>query len=163
MNIEWQLLLTHSISFLITLWILKRYAWGPLLKLIEERRQKIAGEFETIEQEKQNAADLNAHYESKIRQIDSERRAKLVEAVNDGKKIAEEIQAAAREEAKEQREKSKAELAREVAKAKVQLKDDMVALTMAATEKLLHEQLDKGRHRRLIDEYIDELQKVEQE
>jgi len=157
MNFEWQLLITHSVSFLITLWILKRFAWGPLLSLIEERREKIAGEFQTIEREKENANQLNAQYEAKLREIDNERRTKIVEAVNEGKKIAEEIQTAAKSEAKELREKSRAELDREVAKAKVQLKDDMVALALAATEKLLNEKLDENQHRKLIGNYIDEI------
>ena len=160
MNIEWQLLVTHAIGFLITLWILKRYAWGPLLKLIEERRLKIVGEFENIDKEKQKAAELNAQYEAKLRQIDSERRNEIVKAVNEGKKIAEELKAAARDEVDELREKNKSELEREVAKAKVQLKDDMVRLTVAATSKLLHEQLDEKHHRKLIGEYIDTLEKA---
>ena len=160
MNFEWQLLITHSFSFLITLWILKRYAWGPLLGLIDERREKIVGEFETIEREKEKAEALNAEYAAKLREIDSERRAKIVEAVNEGKKIAEEIQASARNEAQEIRRKSKSELERELAKAKVQLKNDMVSLALAATEKLLREKLEEAQHRKLIGDYIDELEKA---
>jgi len=160
MNLEWQILVSHSIGFLITLWILKRYAWGPLLKLIEERRQKIVSEFEKIEQEKQKAAELYAQYEAKLRQIEGERREQIVKAVNEGKKIAEELKAAARDEADETRKKSVSELEREVAKAKVQLKDDMVKLTVAATSKLLHEQLDEKQHRKLIGDYIDTLEKA---
>ena len=160
MNFEWQLLVTHSISFLITLWILKRYAWGPLLSLIEERREKIVGEFETIEREKENANQLNAQYEAKLREIDNERRAKIVEAVNEGKKIAEEIQTAAKKEAYQLREKSKSDLERDISKAKVQLKNDMVSLALAATEKLLSEKLEESQHRKLIGDYIDELEKA---
>jgi F-type H+-transporting ATPase subunit b len=160
MNLEWQLLVTHAVGFLITLWILKRYAWGPLLDMIEERRNKITGEFETIDQEKQKAEELNQQYQAKLREIDSERREQIVKAVNEGKKIAEELRAAARDEVNELREKSKSELEREVAKAKVQLKDDMVAISVSATEKLLHEKLDEKHHRKLIDEYISGLEKA---
>jgi F-type H+-transporting ATPase subunit b len=160
MNPDWKLLITHSFGFLITLWILKRYAWGPLLNLIEERRLKIVGEFESIDKEKQKAADLNAHYQSQLREIESQRRNEIVKAVNEGKKIAEELKAAARDEVDELREKNKSELEREVAKAKVQLKDDMVKITMAATSKLLHEKLDDKSHHRLVSDYIDNLEKV---
>ena len=65
MNFEWQLLLTHSFSFLITLWILKRFAWGPLLDLIDERREKIVGEFETIERDKEKAEAINLGHDPK--------------------------------------------------------------------------------------------------
>jgi F-type H+-transporting ATPase subunit b len=160
MNLEWQLLVTHAIGFLITLWILKRYAWGPLLKLIEERRIKIVDEFENIDKEKQKAADLNSQYQHQLREIESQRRNEIVKAVNEGKKIAEELKAAARDEVAEMREKTKTELEREVSKAKVQLKDEMVKLTVAATSKLLHEKLDDKSHHKLISEYIDTLEKA---
>ncbi|MGH8016158.1 MAG: F0F1 ATP synthase subunit B [Candidatus Zixiibacteriota bacterium] len=160
MNLEWQLLVTHAIGFLITLWILKRYAWGPLLKLIEERRLKIVGEFEAVDKEKQKAAELNAQYQSLLREIESQRRNEIVKAVNEGKKIAEELKVSARDEAEVLRNKTITDLEREVAKAKVQLKDDMVRLTMAATSKLLHEKLDDKRDHKLISEYIDNLEKV---
>lgn len=160
MNLEWQLLVTHAVGFLITLWILKRYAWGPLLNLIEERRLKIVGEFEKIEQEKQKTAEVHAQYQSQLREIESQRRTEIVKAVNEGKKIAEELKLAARDEVAEMRQKTKSELEREVAKAKVKLKDDMVRLTVAATSKLLHEQLDEKHHRKLISEYIDSLEEA---
>jgi len=160
MNLEWQILVSHSIGFLITLWILKRYAWGPLLNLIEERRLKIVGEFESIDNEKQKAAELNAQYQAQLRQIEAERRSQIVKAVNEGKKIAEELKAAARDEVDELREKNKSELEREVAKAKVQLKDEMVKMTVAATSKLLHEKLDDKHHHKLVSDYIDNLEKV---
>ncbi len=89
MDLQWSQLLTHLIGFLITVWLLKKYAWGPLLNIMEERRAKIKSEFDSIEEEKANVARLTAEYESRLKEIDSERRAKLVEAVNEGKKIAE--------------------------------------------------------------------------
>lgn len=155
MDVQWQQLLTHALGFLIVLWILKKYAWGPLLSMMEERRNKIAGEFQQIEDEKVNVAKLTTDYQGKLKDIDAERRAKLVEAVDEGKKISEEIKAAAREDAKQIGVKAKDELEREVAKARVQLKDDMIGMTLAAAEKLIDERLDDAKHRRLIGDFID--------
>ena len=42
----------------------------------------------------------------------------------------------------------------------MQLKNDMVSLALAATEKLLREKLEEAQHRKLIGEYIDELEKA---
>lgn len=153
-------LVTHAIGFLITLWVLKKYAWGPLLGIMEERRNKIKEEFDSIDQEKENVAVLTAEYETKLKEIDAERRAKLVEAVNEGKKISEEIKASARDDAKAIAAKAKDELAREVAKAKVQLKDDMISITVAAAEKIILEKLDDKKHRDLIGGFIDSVEKV---
>lgn len=160
MNFDWQLILTHGLGFLITLWILKKFAWGPLLGIMEERRTKIEGEFKSIEDQKQQVAKLTADYESKLREIESERRAKVAEAVNEGKRLAEAVKSTARQEANEITAKAKAELEREVAKAKVELKNEMVAITIGATEKIIRERLDDQKHRELIAQMIDGVQKA---
>ncbi|MEA3297596.1 MAG: F0F1 ATP synthase subunit B [candidate division Zixibacteria bacterium] len=160
MEVQWQQLLTHALGFLIVLWILKKFAWGPLLAIMEERRNKIADEFKEIEIDKEKTAALTAEYEGKLKDIDSERRVRLVEAVDEGKKIAEDIKAAAREEAKQFSVKARAELERDVAKAKVQLKNDMISMTVTAAEKIINEKLDDKKHRELIGRFIDQVENV---
>ena len=160
MEISLAQLITHAIGFLITLWILKKFAWGPLLAMMDERREKIAGEFQKIEDDKAEVDELAAQYEGKLKEIDNERRVKLVEAVNEGKKVAEDIKRAAHAEARKINEKAKLDLTQDVAKAKVELKSDMVALTMAAAEKIIRERLDDAKHRELIADFIDNVEKA---
>ena len=157
MNIEWQQLLTHMVGFLIALWILKRFAWGPLLALMEERRNKIVGEFAEIDNQKAEVAKVTADYEARMKEIDSERRAKLVEAVKEGKELAADIKNEAMEEVRALHEKAKSDLQRDIAQAKVQLRDEMIAMTMTVTEKVIREKMDDRKHRELIGQYIDEL------
>lgn len=160
MDIQLQQIITHLIGFLITLWILKKFAWGPLLAMMEERRNKIAGEFQKIEEDKAGVEQLADEYKGRLKEIDNERRAKLVGAVNEGKKVAEEIKMDAQDEAKLITSKAKSELERDVAKAKVQLKNDMIKLTIAAAEKIINEKLDDDRHRELIGNFINNVEKV---
>ena len=160
MSLEWQQLLTHLVGFLITVWLMKKYAWGPILGLLEERRNKIVGEFEEIEKEKDHVAELTADYDAKLKDIDNERRAKIVEAVEEGKKLATEVKATAQAEIREMQDKAEANLEREVAKAKVQLRDDMIGMTMSAAEKFIGKKLDNEEHRRLIGNFIDGLEKA---
>lgn len=157
MSIEWQQLLTHTFGFLIALWILKKFAWGPLLGLMEERRAKIAGEFEEIETQKAEVAQVTADYEAKMKEIENERRSKMVEAVKEGKQMAADIKAEAMNEVRALHEKAKVDLQRDVAAAKVQLRDEMISITMLAAEKVVREKMDDNRHRDLIGRYIDEL------
>ncbi len=160
MDLQWQHLLSPLVGFVITVWILKRYAWGPLLAIMEERRNKIKQEFDNIEVEKTMVSELTAEYEAKLKDIDAERRAKLVEGVNEGKKIAENIKAEARDDATQISIKAKDELERDVAKAKVQLKNDMVTMTITAAEKIINEKLDDPKHRELIGNFIDNVEKA---
>lgn len=160
MDLQWQLLATHTFGFLITLFILKKYAWGPLLQLIDDRKEKIISEFKSIEDGKANVEKLTAEYQAKLKEIDNERRDKIVEAVNEGKLIAEEIKTTAKAEAKTLGEKAKADLQGEVAKAKVQLKNEMVEITIKAAEKIVNEKLDDQKHRELISNFIGSIEKA---
>ena len=73
--------------------------------------------------------------------------------------ITDHDKANALEETKAVRAKAKADLAREVVKAKVQLRDELVTLTVMATEKVLQERIDEAKHRDLIGRFIDQLEK----
>ncbi len=159
-SLEWQQLLTHTLGFLITLWVLKKFAWGPLLGLLEERRQKIADEFANIDSEKEATGKLKAEYENKLKNIEAERRQKIAEAANEANKLSSDIKTSAQEEARNIVNRSKEQLARDISSAKVQLKEDMVSITMAAAEKILHEKLDAAKERQLISGFIDGIEKA---
>lgn len=160
MEFHWQQLLTHALGFLITLWILKKFAWGPLLSMMDERRNTIVNEFKRIDEQKAAAARLAADYEAKLRDIENERRAKVAEAVNEGKRLAEEIRSTARHEAGEIAAKAKTDLARELAKARVELKEEMVSMTMSATQRIIGERLDDTKHRELIGRFLEAVPKA---
>lgn len=160
MNLDVKLILTHIVGFLITVWILRRFAWKPLLGLMEQRRQKIKDEFDGIEAQKADIVKIKSDFEAKLKDIDNLSRQKLSEAVNEGRKIAAEIKEKGRQESQEIIDRAKKELAHEVEKARVVLKEDMIRMTMAATEKIITTRLDEKEHGRLISEYIDGVEKA---
>lgn len=157
---KWQMLLTHAVGFLIALWILKKFAWKPIMKILEERRQKIQADFDEAAADRKKAEGVLSDYEAKMREVEAESRAKIQEAVKEGQQVASEIKDEARNEAKGLIEKAKSELDRDVQKARAQLKEDMVAMTLGATEKLIAEKLDDKKHRQLISNFIDEVEKA---
>lgn len=158
LSIEIPQVITHLVGFVIAVIILKKFAWGPLLRLLDERRERIQSGFEEIEQKQAAADKLNEEYQAKLREIDAEARKRLTAAVSEGEKIANRIKEDSRGEAKEMITKAKEELDRDVAKARVALKEDMVAMTLAATEKMIYERLDDQKHRELIGRFIDDLE-----
>jgi len=160
LKIELPQLITHIVGFLILLWILKRYAWKPLLALLDERRERIATSFADIERKQKEADALNAEYLNKLKDIDTEARRRLTEAVVEGEKIAARIKEDARNEAKDMFARSKAEIEQDMAKARVELKNEVVAMTINATEKIIHERLDTPKHRELIGRFIEDIEKV---
>ena len=160
MELNLQLILTHIIGFVITVVILKKFAWGPLMGILEERRQKIKSEFDNIEAGKAEVADIKADLEGKLKDIDNLSRQRLTEAVNEGQRIAAEIKEDGRKEAKDIITRAKEELQRDVEKARAALKEDMVSITIAAAEKVISARLDESENRRLVADFIDNVEKI---
>ncbi|MDD4051661.1 MAG: F0F1 ATP synthase subunit B [candidate division Zixibacteria bacterium] len=159
MNLDWQLVLTHIVGFLITVWILKKFAWKPLLGVLEKRRQTIAAEFEKSQKAQDEAARIAKEYYEQLSHIKEEAQRALNTAVNEGREAAEEIRQQGQREAHEIIERAKGQLELEVDKARVTLKEEIVDMTLAATEKVIRTKLDEAEHRRLISDFIDGVKK----
>ncbi len=156
MNLEIQQILTQAIGFLVLLFILKKIAWKPLLSLLDERREKISSEFRNIEQTKSELSRLEQDYKARLAEIDAQARQKIQEAIAEGQRIAVEVQEKAREEGKNILNKAKENIDLEIAKARVELRNQVASLAIRAAEKVIKEELSEERHKRLVTEFIDE-------
>jgi len=148
---------TQVLGFLLLLWGLRKWAWGPVLGLLEERRKKIADAFADAERRKADALELKARYEQELRGIDAQARQRIQQAVAEGQKVAGEIRAQAQAEAQQRLQRAEDEIGREREKAKEQLKEQIMDLAMRSAEKILREELDEKKQRKLAGEFIDEV------
>ena len=148
---------TQILGFLLLLWGLSKWAWGPLTAQLEARRQRIAGEFAEAERRQQAADALKAKLEQDLRGIDAQARAKLQEAVAEGQKVAGEIRVQAQKEAQDRMARAEDEMMREREKAKELLKEQVIGLSIATAEKILKAKLDDPAQRRLAGQFIDEV------
>jgi F-type H+-transporting ATPase subunit b len=149
---------TQIIAFLAMVWVLKRYAWGPLLGLLDQRRNKILAEFDAIEEGKKGVQAQVDHYQQKLRDLEAASRSRIQEAVDQGRKIAQEIQDDAQKQAKALITKAQGELKQDIAKAKVQLKKELVDMTMSATQMLMKEQLNDPKHEKLVSDFVEQVE-----
>ncbi|HEX5132446.1 MAG TPA: F0F1 ATP synthase subunit B [Candidatus Krumholzibacteria bacterium] len=157
MELQWKALLTQALGFLIVLWLLRKYAWDKLLAFIEKRRETIAAEFENIEKARSDADALRRKYDEELAGIEATRRARIQEAVHEASGIAGTIRDDARREAMEMRVKATQDVNIEMEKANAAFRDQMVDAVLTATEKLIRQRLDDAQHRRLINEFLDEV------
>jgi F-type H+-transporting ATPase subunit b len=161
MQLNWSVLIPQMIGFLIVLWILKRYAWAPVLGMLEERRRRIAEEVHNSERLRQEAEALKAEYENQLKSIEAEARQRIQAAVAEAQKVAEEVRADAHRDARAITEKAKANLELEYRKARVELRNEMVTMALGAAERLLRETMDAEEHRRAVERFLTELQEQE--
>jgi F-type H+-transporting ATPase subunit b len=159
MDIRFDILITQMFGFLIVFWVLKRYAWGPLLAMLEERRVRIAGEVATTERLRREAEELKTEFENQLKHIEAQARQRIQEAVAEGQEVAEEIKAAAHREAQVITQKAKASVEMEYKKARVALRAEIVNTALGAAGQLLEKSLDTAEHRRMVDRFLTELEK----
>ncbi len=150
-------ILTHVVGFLIVVWFVRRFAWDKLHKFIEHRRETIAASFSEIEKRQEAVEAQKKHYELELEGIEVARRSRIQDAAREAEKLAGVIREDARQETVTMREKAKQDIALEIDKANVVLRNRMVDAVIATVEKVLKEKLDRERHRRLIDDFLNQV------
>lgn len=148
---------TQILGFLILLWGLRKWAWGPVLEMLETRRRKIAGAFDEAERQKVEALELKARYEQDLRGIEAQARLRIQQAVTEGQKVAAEIKSQAQTEAQHRIARAAEEIVREREKAREVLKEHIIGLAVRSAEKILRQKLDDPTQRKLAGEFIDEV------
>ena len=82
-------IITTIITFVAVLFVLKKFAWGPVLDVIDARKTEVTNQFEEIDGKLAAAAALQAEYEQKLANINEEARDIQNKAMAEGEKIAE--------------------------------------------------------------------------
>ncbi|MBI3990835.1 MAG: F0F1 ATP synthase subunit B [Candidatus Omnitrophica bacterium] len=157
LEISLQQILTQIAGFLIVLFILKIFAWKPLLAMLDQRKEKIENEFKKIEDTREEVEELKSRYDKELKEIEQTARHKIQESIKEAQRMGAEVQADAREEAKKILVKARENVELEIAQAKVQLRDEMATMVLAASEKLLRERLDEKKHKQLVVNFIEDL------
>jgi F-type H+-transporting ATPase subunit b len=151
------LMIWTIICFLIALWVLKRYAFGPIQKLIDDRRDAIRRSVEAADQARDEAQQLLEEHKKLIGEARGQAEAILAEA----RKTRESMEHRMREETEAERqrrlEETRKEIAAETARALEQIRSEVADLTLEAASRVVGRALDADRDRELISEAIDGL------
>ena len=156
-GVTWELLLSQCIAFLVLAFALKKFAYGPVLQVLEDRKQRIA---EGIENADKIKAELASTQEAKD-QILSEANAKAQSLIDEARTAAEKVGAAKEQESVKQAEEiiRKAREATEADREKMmtELKIEIGRLVVETTAKVSGKVLTADDQKRLIDETNKEL------
>ena len=148
-------IVAQVVSFLLLLALLRVFAWNKILKLLDDRRDRIALEFRKIEEAKNEAAKSRLEYEEKISRIHEERKRIIQEALSEGKAITDEVRKKANLEAQEIIASAKDNIKYELAAAKEELKEKIVDLTILSTEHIIQEKFTEEDDKKLIRDFLE--------
>ncbi len=156
-GVTWELLLSQCIAFLVLAFALKKFAYGPVLKVLEERKQRIAEGIENADKIKAELEDTQAQKDAILKEA-GEKRQEIIDAA---KAAAAKLE---REEAEKALKKAediitKAQEATEASRQEMmsELKAEIGRLVVDTTIKVSGKVLSEDDQQRLIDETNKEL------
>ncbi len=135
----------------------KKFLFGPVTKMIEERQQEIDDQYTAADEANRTAQALEAEYTQKLSAASETSERLVKEAVARGQLREEEIIRKANQEASAILEKASADIALEKKKALNDAKDEISQIAMVIASKVVARQLTGSDHSRLVDEFINEL------
>lgn len=134
-----------TISFLLVLFLLKKFAWKPILKLIKDRESSITDALEAAEKAKDEMKSLQADNEKILQKAREERELLLKEANEVKTKIIQDAKSAANVEADKIISAAKRQIESEKASAINQIKEQVVNLSVEIAEKILKQNLSDDK------------------
>ena len=151
------LMIWTIVCFLIALFVLKRYAFGPIQKLIDDRQQRIRRALEEADSARDEARKLLEEHRKLIAQAKGEAEEILAET----RRVAEVNSRRMREETEAERqrriEETRRQVEAETRKALEQIRVEVAELSLIAAEKVTRRSFADDDHRRLIEEAVGEL------
>jgi F-type H+-transporting ATPase subunit b len=151
------LMIWTIISFGVTFWVLKRFAFGPIQRVIDQRRERIRQALEEADRARAEARNMLEQH----RQLVGKARTDAEEILAEARRVAEAQRQRVKEETEADRqrriEETRRQIEAETRRALEQIRAEVADLGLIAAEKVTGKVLDDPDHRRLIEDAIGEL------
>jgi len=151
------LMIWTLISFGITFYVLKRFAFGPIQKVVDERRKRIREALNEADRARAEARRLLEEH----KQLMAQARGQAEEILSEARRVAESQRARMRDELDADRQRRLEETTKQIEAETVRalelIRAEVADLTIVATQKVTGKVLDAADHRRLIEEAVGAL------
>lgn len=144
-------------SFLLLIFLVKKYAWGNITSILDQRAEKISSDIDGAEEARKKAEELASKREAELAGSRTEAKTIIENAKETAEKSKSDILAEAKLEAGRLKEKANQEIAQNKAEALQSVKGEVADLTVSLAGKIILQNLDGHAHKELIDQYIDQL------
>jgi len=143
-------LIVQTFVFLVLGWVTMKFIWPPLIRALDERRQKIADGLAAAEQGTKSLGDATR----KVQQLETEAKARAQLIIIDTEKRAQAIVDAAKAQAKVEADRlvaaAKVEAEQQMVRVKTELRDRVADLAVAGAEQILKREVDVKTHAELL-------------
>ena len=151
------LMIWTLIAFAITFFVLKRYAFGPIQKAIDDRRERIRQSIEEADRAREEARHLLEEHRRLVGKAKSDAEEILAEARKQSEAQRERVREETEADRQRRLEDTKRQIQAETQRSLEQIRAEVADLTLVATAKVTGKVLDRDDHRRLIEDAIGDL------
>lgn len=144
-----------TVVFFALFGILWKFAWAPLLDVVNQREERIQGALDESAEAREEAQQLLAEHKEQLADARRQANELVAEGKAAGQRLRSEIEEKARAEAQSILASARAEIERERDQAIAELRRESVDLALAAAGKLIHDKLDSQQDRALVVDYIE--------
>jgi F-type H+-transporting ATPase subunit b len=156
LGINLPLLVVFVANFIVLLVMLRLFLYKPVMKVLDERAKRAREAIELAEATKKEYDQAKDEIQKQIEKGRQEAQAIIAQAMQVGERLKEESRQEATKQAQVIVDRARSELEAERDKLVGDLRREFVDISIAAAEKVIKETLDKEKHRKLIEETLQE-------
>ncbi len=156
LGINWPVLVTQIVIFVLLLVLLRIVAYKPIMRVLDERAQRIKESLEEAEKVRQESAQAEDQVRRQLEEASREGQERISRALKAGEEMKVKAQEEARQQADALLQRARQEIQMERDEAINGVRREFADLTVLAAGKVIEESLDKEKHRELIDKVLEE-------
>jgi len=145
-------------NFLLLVYLLKKFAWGPIIGALEKREQQIEDDKQTAANARQNAEQLKQELDQRLAQISNEVAQKMAAAVEAGEKQKEQLLAQAKEQAERLLEQATVQIQAEKEKALADVRGEIASISLLAASRVVEQDLKDENADKIVAQVLKEVQ-----
>ncbi len=149
-------IIIQLVLFLVLLWLLKKFAWGPLMGIMQERENHIAGEIDAAEKSRTEASKYLEEQRELLKEARQEALTLIESAKKQGDDQRSQIILEARQESERLKESAKREIETQKDQAMAALREQVASLSVMIASKVIEKELSVEDQEQLINDYIKE-------
>lgn len=152
-------LLLTVCNFLLLVFLLKKFAWGPIIGALEKRENQIESDKQTAASARQSAEEIKKELDERLAQISNEAAQKMAAAVKAGEAQKEQLLAQAKEQTERMLQQAKAQIEAEKNQALADVRGEIAQLSLLAAARVMERQVKDETADQIVAQVLEEVKR----
>ena len=144
-------------NFLLLVYLLKKFAWGPVITALEKREKQIADDKKTAADAREAAQSLKTELENRLDKIADEAAQKMAQTVKAAEAQRDQILQQAQEQSKRLVQQAQEQIQAEKTKALADVREEIAKMSMLAASRVMQKEMDDATDEKIIEQVLNEI------